>query len=107
MNPSRVWKTLNMHGPMTAREVAAQWAAVPPSRVTDWSIQRVNIALDILDEYGFVSPKAAEDDTVDELTRWTTRPLPANTTERRAILKTMEKQWRELRPPKPESVSPE
>ena len=97
MDPARVWKTLNLRGPLTARGVAAAQAVVAPSQVRPGAWSHVADLIEFLDDQGLVAPVDdldAGDEYDVETQEWVACPLPADRKPAQ-VFKQLRIEWRE------------
>lgn len=92
----KAYKTLQLHGPLTARGIAANWAVVTEPEVTDRALERVTVMLDLLDERGLVEPVRGGV-TVDDDTIWRALVLPDDKVERNALVRDVNDEWKRVR----------
>lgn len=90
MSPYRIYKTLVLHGPCTAREVAAAWAVVPVEDVRDTSAERILSALEVMQRHDMVTQDI-------ETAVWMTLPLPEDGNDRRNLLRRVDREWKKVR----------
>lgn len=101
VSPYRIYKTLMLHGSLTAREVAAAWAVIDESEVRPESEARIALALNVMARHGMVTRDEEEYEDMppaDEGTVWTTLPLPPDGIERRNLLRRVDYEWKRVRP---------
>jgi hypothetical protein len=90
---------MKLHGPLTAREIAAAWAVIDESEVRPESEARIAQALNVMEHHGMVIRDENEyvDMPADEGTVWTTLPLPDDDVDRRNLLRRVDYEWKRVR----------
>lgn len=90
LDPQRVWRILDAHGPCDARTIAAAWAAVPVEDVFPSAEARVELALELLADRSVASYD-------EQARRWRAQPMPATAAARNWLIIALRADWRRAR----------